>query len=166
MIRPKGKRARIERDFAKALDTEVVKAGGIGYRSVVTRLRRLERSFLSMLPVKSADALELRRRIAEQIYQQALSHNCSPALCRAKLRALTRLGFTDVERKAHFYLLDARAALSRGEKPVARRTAAAMIRELEAAPGRRGNPLRRELLGLTKALLQEAGDPGTVEALP
>jgi hypothetical protein len=166
MIPLKGKRAKIERDFAKALALEVANAGSLSYRAAAARLRRLERSFLPMLPAKSADALEVRRRIAEQIYHQALSHGCSPAVCRAKLRALSRLGFTDVERKAHFFLLDARAALSRGDKSLARRTAATMIRELEDAPRRGRNPLRKELLGLTKDLLRQAGDPGAMEAVP
>lgn len=65
MIRPKGKRAKIEHDFAKALAWEIAKAGGLSYRAAVTRLRRLERTYLPMLPGKSSDALELRRRIAK-----------------------------------------------------------------------------------------------------
>jgi hypothetical protein len=160
----KGKGVRIEHDFAKALALEVAKAGTITYRAVVARLRHLERSYLAMLPAKSADALEVRRRIAEQVFQQALFHDCSRAVCRAKLRALSKLGFTDLERKAHFYLLDARAALSRGDKTLARKTAATMIRELENAPKRGRNDLRKELLGLTKALLHQIGDPGVAEA--
>jgi len=164
MVRPKGKLARIERDFAKALAREVAKAGGISYRAVVARLRHLQRSCLALLPASSADALEVRRRIAEQMFQQALFHDCSRAVCRAKLKALSNLGFTDLERKAYFYLLDARAALSRGDKTLARRTAATMIRELENAPKRGRNDLRKELLGLTKALLLQTGDPGVTEA--
>jgi len=165
MVRLKGKRAKIEGDFAKALALEVANAGSLSYRAAVAGLRRLERSFLPMLPAKSADVLELRRRIAEQIYHQALSHGCSPAVCGDKLRALSKLGFTDVERKAHFYLLDARAALLRGDKPLARRKATTMIRELEDAPKRGRNPLRKELLGLTKALVRQATDPGAMEAI-
>jgi hypothetical protein len=111
-----------------------------------------------MLPAKSTDALELRRRIAEQVYQHALLHGSSPAVCRAKLKRLSKLGFTDVERKAHFYLLHARAAVSRGEIHLARRTATAMMRELENAPKIGRNPLRRGLFRMTETLVEKLGE--------
>jgi hypothetical protein len=160
MIRLKSKRARIEADFARALAWEVAGASNVSYRVIVARLKRLQRLYLPMLSAKSVDALELKRRIAEQMYQQALFCGCSPAVCRAKFRTLSKLGFTDIERKAHFYLLDARAAVSRGHKSLARRRAAAIIRELEDAPKRGRNPLRRELLRLTNALIRQPGYRG------
>jgi hypothetical protein len=155
MVRRRTKRARIEQNFARALASEVARVGSFSHRAASARLRRLQNLYLPMLPVKSRDALELRRRIAEQVYQHALLRGSSHVVCRAKLKTLSKLGFTDVERKAHFYLLHARAALSRGERRLAHRTAAAMIRELENAPRRSGNPLREELFRMTEALLEE-----------
>ncbi len=158
MVRRKTKRTKIEGDFARALSSEVAKAGSLSHRAASARLRRLERHYVPMLPAKSRDALEMRRRIAEQIYQHALLHGSSPAVCRIKLKTLSKLGFTDIERKAHFYLLHARAALSRRELRLARTTATAIMCELDDAPRHGGNPLRKELLRLIKTLLQQLSD--------
>ena len=153
MTRLKTRRARIEADFANALAWATVMGATRSYRTVAARLKQLQTTFLPMLPTKSRDALELKRRIAEQLYQQAVFHGCSRAVCRAKFEALAKLGFTDLERKAHFHLLESRAALSRGNKRLARIKAAAIVRELERAPQRGMNPLRKELLRTIQSLI-------------
>jgi hypothetical protein len=155
MTHPTRKYTRFERDFARALDWEIAKSRSRNYRTVAARLRKLERLYVS--PARESGAsVEIRRRIAEQVFQQALSHDCSWTLCRAKFRALCKLGFTNLELKAHFHLLYARAALSRGSSRLAHRTATAMIRELKSGRKHSRNPLRKELMDLTQALLLEA----------
>lgn len=156
MTDDRSKAVAFERKFARALDAEIVKSRDADFRTVTRRLRNLERSYLVALPSNSAAALEIRRRIAEQLFEQALAHNCSRMVCRVKLAKLRKLGFTNIERKAHFYLLEGRALLSRGNARLARSTAKAMIRELEGAPRRGRNTLRKELLQLTKTLLRDA----------
>ena len=158
MVRRRTKRARIERNFARALASEVAKIGCLSHRAASARLRRLQHHYLPMLPAKSTDALELRRRIAEQVYQYALLHGSSPAVCRAKLKRLSKLGFTDVERKAHFYLLHAVPPLPAEKFVFARRTATAMMCELENAPKIGRNPLRRGLFRMTEALVEKLGE--------
>ena len=153
MTQPKENPRSIERRFAKALDSEIVESGSRDYRMVAARLRRLERSSLSGLPKKSFATLEVKRRIAEQIFYQALSHSCSWTVCQAKYRALYKVGFTNLERKADFDLLYARDALSRGKKTLAQKTAATIVREMESATKRGSNPLRKKLLDLNRALL-------------
>ncbi len=150
------KRLDIEHRFAKALDFEVIESGKTNYRTTVLRLRRLERLYLSQLTGDSTSALEIRRRIAEQMFEQALLHNCSQSVFRAKLSSMSKLGFSNMERKAHFYLLGGRAFLLQGNVRVARSLASSITRELESSARRPRNPLRKELLRLANVLLQEA----------
>jgi hypothetical protein len=156
MTDSRNKSVCFERKFARALDAEIAESRNRDFRTVARRLQNLERSYLVALPGNSAAALEIRRRIAEQMFEQALSHNCSRMVCRVRLAKLSKLGFTNLERKAHFYLLEGRALLSQGSSRLARSTAKAMIRELEGAPRRSRNRLRKELLRLTKTLLRDA----------
>jgi len=137
--------AAVEREFAKALDWEVAKAGSVTYRTVTARLRGLERSFLKRAGSKFV-AREMKRRVAEQTLEQAIFHNCSLAICRGRLRALEQLGFTNIERKGYCCLLYARGALARGHERVAQITAKAMTRDLERSLHGRRSLLARDLL--------------------
>lgn len=136
--------AAVEREFATALGWEVAKAGSVTYRSASARLRGLERHFLRRVGSKFA-AREMKRRIAEQILQQAVFHDCSLAVCRKRLKALEQLGFTNIERKGHCYLVYARGALARGHKRAAQMTARAMARDLNRSTSRRKSLLARDL---------------------
>lgn len=117
--------------FGHALDLELVKSSSISYSQVVRNLRSLERDYVKKLKAHPEFALEIRRRIAESVLDQALLHGCNLSICRAKLSNASRLGWTDIGRKAHFHLVYARVALASGHKRVARRVAFAMVKEIQ-----------------------------------
>ena len=148
-------RARhVEAAFARAFSLEMMKAPTIGYAEVVSNLRRLEREYVGQLEGNPKIATELRRRIAEKLLEQAIFHGCKLSVCRARLNAATRLGFTDVEQSAHYRLLYAKGAFARGHKRVAYRTATAIASDLERSlRGRPRNLLGRQLLRLTREYL-------------
>jgi hypothetical protein len=155
--RTRNQGAAVEREFANALDWEVAKAGSVTYRTVTARLRGLERSFLNRAGRKFV-AREMERRIAEQMLEQAIFHNCPLAICRGKLKALEQLGFTNIERKGHCYLLYARGALARGHERVAQITAKAMARDLERSLYRRRSLLARDLLKSIRDVLRSSDE--------
>lgn len=153
--------AAVERAFAKALGWEAASAASVSYKEVVVRHRRLERHYLKQAAGNRRLCREIRRRVAEQLLEQAIFHGCGLKLCRERLRRVSRLGFTNVERKAHYYLLYAKGAFARGHKRVAHRTTTAIARELERTLGKRKNPLARDLLRLANGYLRciEEQDP-------
>jgi hypothetical protein len=148
----KSRAALLEREFGKTLGWQVAKAGTLSYRTVAARLRNLEQLYLKQLKNEVLKR-EVRRRIAEQMFQQAIFHNCSLPLCKAKLNELTKLGFENIERKGHFYLLYTRGALARGHRLLANRTARAIVNELERSVPRRKSLLAQDLLVNFKSLL-------------
>jgi hypothetical protein len=123
------------------------------YSEVVRSLHRLEREYVPQLHGHPKFARELRRRIAEKLLEQAILHGCKLAVCRGRLTAAARLGFTDLEQSAHYRLLYAKGAFARGHKRVAYRTAKAVAGDLERSLRRRKSLLGKHLLKLTKEYL-------------
>jgi len=136
--------ASVEREFARALGLEVAAAGRFSYRTVASRLRNLERRYLKRVGSRRA-AREVRRRIAEQMLQQAVFHDCSLAVCRLKFNVLAQLGFTSIQRKGHFHLLYAKGALARGHKRAAQIAAQAIAKDLDRSMSQRKSSLTRDL---------------------
>jgi len=133
--------------FAHSLAQEMTRAATL-YAEVVSSFRRLEKHYVAELGKHPMLARELRRRIAERLLEQAILHGCNLAVCRARLNAAARLGFTDVEQSAHYRLLYAKGAFSRGHKRVAVRTAEQVRDELRRSLRRRKSMLGKRLLGL------------------
>jgi hypothetical protein len=146
--------AKVERAFAKALDLEMFKAPTLAYRDTIVNLRRLERYYLKQVVRDKYSARELKRRIAEKALEFALFHGCKLSICRARLKALSKLGFEDVEQKAHWYLLYAKVAAARGHKRVAHAALAATAKELQRSLRRRKSLLGKQLLELAGAYLR------------
>jgi hypothetical protein len=139
--------------FAMDVEWKMIGAATISYVDVIRSLRNLERHYLARLHDHPEFALEIRRRIAENELEQALIHGCALPVCRAKLRAALRLGFSNVERKAHFHLLYARGALARGHKRVARRSSSEMVVELERSLKKQKSLLAKQCLTRTREFL-------------
>lgn len=162
---PSGRRNHVQAvggAFARSLALETTRASTISYAEVVRNLRRLEREYVAQLEKHPRYARELRRRVAEKLLEQAILHGCNISVCRARLNAATRLGFTDVEQSAHYRLLYAKGAFARGHKQVACRTAKAVASDLERSLRRRKSLLGKHLLKLTREYLGHigAGDSG------
>jgi hypothetical protein len=143
----------IGRDFAMDVEWKMIEAATISYVDVVRSLRSLERHYLARLQDHPELALEIRHRIAENELEQALIHGCVLPVCRAKLQVALRLGFSNVERKAHFYLLYARGALAHGHKRVARRSSSEMVGELERSLKKQKSLLAEQCLTRTREFL-------------
>ena len=149
-----GRPDKVERAFAKALDLEMFKAPTLAYSDTIVNLRRLERHYLKQLGGDKFLAREVKRRIAEKALEFALFHGCKLSICRARLKALSKLGFEDVERKAHWYLLYAKVAAARGHKRVAYAAVAATAKELQRSLRRRKSLRCEQLLDLAGAYLR------------
>jgi hypothetical protein len=145
----------IGRAFAKDFATNLGQASTMTYADVVANLRDTQRCHLASLGRNRYLALELKRRIAEKLLEQALLHDCSLEECRSRLKSLNKLGFTDAEAKANSYLLYAKGASTRGHKRSAQSTATKVIRELESTLRRRKSRLGRQLLELAKSFLEQ-----------
>jgi hypothetical protein len=139
--------------FARSLAFETTRAATIGYAEVVSSLRQLEKEYVGQLEEHPKFALELRRRVAEKLLEQAIFHGCKLSVCRARLNAAERLGFTDVEQSAHYRLLYAKGAFVLGHKRVAYRTATAIATDLERSLKKRKSLLAKHLLTLTREYL-------------
>ena len=143
----------IGRCFMRAHDREIVKSGKISYDESLRNLQMLEAFFVNALKEKPKDALEIKRRIAESRLDLALRKNCSVAVCRARLKALSHLGFTSLERKALFHLIYARGALARGHNRAAKRVSVAIIEELENSLKNRKSRPEKQMLAVARNFL-------------
>ncbi len=145
---------RLEREFGKAVGN-ALGAKGISYRTLAARLRGLEGLYVAQLGKNRRLAIEIKRRVAENLLKEAIWRGCSFGVCRKRMKALSRLGFSTVETKSTHYLFYARGALERGHKSVARRFATYMVRELESYLGRSISPWAKQDLQLLKVFLTE-----------
>lgn len=91
------------------------------------------------------ERLEIRRRIAEELFNAAFGLNCPWAVFRQALRRIERLGYTDVERRYHIAALYALWSQAHPERaPDARRMLDEAEQRLLRLP--RGHIYRTELL--------------------
>jgi hypothetical protein len=143
----------IGRAFARDVEMEVIKSASLSYAQIAQNNRRLERHYLALLGESSEFSLELRRRIAEQLLEQALLRGCTQQVCRSKLNSAMRVGFTNVERQAHYHLLYAKGAFERGHIRAARKIASTMVEELERSLNKRKSILAGQYLARTREFL-------------
>ena len=142
-----------ERFFMRALDWEIVKSEKISYDETLRNLQLLEAFFVNALKKQPADALEIKRRIAEWRLDRAIRKNCSFAVCQAQLNALSRIEFSNMERKAYCHLIYARGALARGHIHAAKRVSTATIKELENSLKNHKSRAEKQMLELTRSFL-------------
>jgi len=143
----------IESEFVRAR-TAVFMAQGTE-RQKIARLRRIESEYCRKLASEPRLKLEVKRRIAETLLDMSISRGRSLKTCRVRFNALLKVGFTDVQQKAHYYLIYGRAALERGHPQIADNLARSMIGELRHWRHRR-SILGRQLLGHFERLAQNA----------
>ena len=79
----------------------------------MARLRRIESEYCGKLTSEPHLRLEVKRRIAETLLDMSITRGRSLKTCRMRFNALLKVGFTDIEQKAHYYLIYGRAALER-----------------------------------------------------
>lgn len=144
----------IESEFVKAR-TAVFMAAGTE-RQKIAQLRRIESEYCRKLANEPRLKRELKRRIAETLLDMSISRGRSLKICRVRFNALAKVGFTDIEQKAHYYLYYGRAALERGHPQIADNLASRMIRELRNSLRHRRSILGRQLLGHLERLSHQA----------
>jgi len=148
----------VSREFARAANFEIVKASSISYDKVARNFRRLERIYLPHLAGHPSLALEIRRRVSEQLLEQAILHGCSQRACRSRLSIALRLGFTNIEQEAHYRLLYAKGALARGHRRIAKKTASEMVQKLQRSLKKRRSSLGQQCLMLMRKFLDHLED--------
>lgn len=155
--RGRGRLKGIEAAFVQATSNAFVYAytSDLSYRAVAIHLKRIEGVFVQQLRGKPRYALEVRRRIAESLLKEAIRLKCSFRLCRERMQALKRVGFSSIETQSTHYFIYAKAALRQGHYQVALRMANEMTREWEAALRRGRNLVGKRDLQLFKALLAD-----------
>jgi hypothetical protein len=136
----------VGRSLARTLDFECIRSASLPHNEVVRNFRKVEKYYLQELKGNAELALETRRRVAEHLLDQAILHGCAQRVCNSRLKAAARLGFTTIEREAHFRLLYARGALARGHERIARKTSTEMVGKLERSLTRRKNLLAKKCL--------------------
>lgn len=125
----------IEHEFVKAR-TAVFMASATE-RQKIAGLHRIEDEFCRRLAHKPRLKLEVKRRIAETLLDMSISRGQTLSTCRARFNALGKLGYTDTEQKAHYFLMYARAAVERGHPRISANLSHAMILELRRSLRRR-----------------------------
>jgi len=140
----------IESEFVKARTAVFVATGT--ERQKIARLRRIESEYCPKLTSEPHLRLEVKRRIAETLLDMSISRGRSLKTCRVRFNALLKVGFTDIEQKAHYYLIYGRAALERVHPQIADNLARRMIRELRRSLRHRRSILGRRLLGQLERL--------------
>ena len=144
----------IEYEFVK--ERTAVFMASATERQKIARLRRIEDEYCRKVADKPSLKREVKRRIAETLLDMSISRKRSFTTCRARFNALAKLGFTDIEQKAHYHLIYARTALERGHRQIADNLANKMIFELRRSLRRRRSLLGRELLGHFEQLATHA----------
>jgi hypothetical protein len=140
--------------------SELAKVATVSHAEMDRALRNLEKCYVKQLERHPDLALEVRRRIAEQLLDQAVLRGSSLSVCRARLNAASKLGFTNLEKRAHYHLLYAKGAFARGHKRVANRVAVAIANDLEQSLKRRKSLLAQECLAYTKKFLDHVKRDG------
>jgi hypothetical protein len=146
----------------KGIQHEFVKARTAAFlasatqRQKIARLSQIEDEYCRKLANRPKLKVEVKRRIAETLLDMSISRGRSLATCRVRFNALAKLGFTDIEQKAHYHLIYGRAALERGHHHIADHVASKMILELRRSLRRRRSLLGRELLGHFERLAKQA----------
>jgi hypothetical protein len=135
----------VELEFVKARTAILVDPATD--REKVAQLRRVENEYCRRLADEPRLRLEVKRRIAETLLDRSISRGQRIASCRARFNALAKLGFTNIEQKAHYHLMYARAALERGHPQIAFNLATRMVLDLRRSLRHRRSLLGRELLG-------------------
>ena len=143
-----------ERDFVRA--RAAIVSGSLTDRQKIARLHRLEAQHCGMLAKQPRLQLEVKRRIAETLLDMSISRGRKIASCRVRLKSLERLGFTNIEEKAHYHLIYARTALQQEHRRIALNTANKMVLELRHSLSKRRSLLGRELLGHFEQLVNRA----------
>src|SRR5262249_8783519 len=119
----KSEALRIGREFGKALAAELARRSARTFPQSIARFRRLTDDYVRRLSAHPRLARELKRRTAEAMLELTIMLPSKMAVCRRRFQSLSKLGFTNIENKAHFHLIYARAALTRGHRQIARSTA-------------------------------------------
>jgi hypothetical protein len=104
----------IGREFAHAFDQVFLGLSRVSYAESVRILLGIEAEYMAQISNHPELALELRRRTAERILEQALVHGCTLTECRKKLSYAEGLGWSNIEARLHFHLIYARGMVVRG----------------------------------------------------
>jgi hypothetical protein len=142
------------KEFSRNLLRILERARGRRFSETASDLRVLERDYVQRFKSRPDLALEVRRKVSERLLEEAIKSGCKLSACRSRLNALSRLGFSEIEIKAHWFLIYARGALSRGHRLTAHRVASALSEELQASLDERKSKVNPKKLAAARDLLR------------
>lgn len=87
-------------NVANALGRLIVATMDDAFEQLEPKFKALEKQLLASAP-SQFERREIRRRIAEELFNQAFSLNCPWPVFGRTLRRIQKLGYTDVERRYH-----------------------------------------------------------------
>jgi hypothetical protein len=146
----------IGHEFAMASDQAWLAARTESYAAFIKRFRALEREYLCRLERYPKMALDVRRRVAEGIFVEAIVRGLPLAACRNRLNTLAALGYQDVLRRALYELIFIRGAVERRNKRVALHMATALLPSIQRSMNsRQRKRLGKDLLRQTQTWLVE-----------
>jgi len=137
-------------DFARALSNEVINSEMKSHAHFARDLRDLEKHYLMRLESSPKICLEIRRRVSERLLDHAILVQCKQSVCRARLKAASAVGFSDLVQKTTYSILYAKWAFAQGHKRVARRVTDEVIGELERSLKKKSSTTLRQCLAFAK----------------
>ncbi len=138
-------RHRRSLDISLTLGRLIVATAEDAFEELEPRFKALEKQLLASATTH-VERREIRRRIAEELFNQAFGRNCPWPIFGRALRRLKKLGYSNVERRYHvaaFYALWCQQNPEHDDRP-ARRMLDEAERSLLCLPRR--HPDRTELL--------------------
>ena len=148
----------LSRDFGRALEEIYLRTPDTSFDELSKSYKNVEATFLSKVAGNQFLTLETKRRVAELILYSAIDKQVSFELSESLFGELSRLGFTNLEKKSSVYLIYSRYCLELGRINEGLRLLEELKVELENELRLGEAPVYRELLDTTLEVLTELKD--------
>jgi hypothetical protein len=141
--------------LGRALEKIYVQTPKMGFDALIEAYKEVESSFLPKVAGNDFLTLETKRRVAELALYSALEKKCSFELCQSLFVNLSRLGFTNLEKKSNVYLIYSRYCLRVSRNQEGIRLLEQLKVELEHELRRADMLVYRELLKTVRDVLRQ-----------
>ena len=145
----------LSREFSRALEKVYVTTPDVDFDDLAQSYRNVEDSFLRRVAGNEFLTLETKRRVAELMLYSAIDKQCSFELCESLYGKLSRLGFTNLEKKSNVQLIYSRYCLQLGRNDDGILLLEPLEVELEEKRQQSDAPVYRQLLHTVRDVLQQ-----------
>lgn len=148
----------LSREFGRALERVYATTPDVDFDELAQSYKNVEDSFLARVAGNQFLTLETKRRVSELMLYSAIDKECSFELCEDLFGKLSRLGFTNLEKKSNVYLIYSRYCLEVDRNHEGIRLLEPLEVELEDELHRRDVPIYRHLLHTVREVLLQLKD--------